>query len=447
MKPQFLIAAPHSGAGKTTVTLGLLRAIANRGMTVQPFKCGPDYIDPFHHRQACGRFSYNLDTYMSSADHIRDIYATQLANTDVAVVEGVMGLFDGATKSEGSSADVAQLLNLPIILVVRARSMAYSAAALLYGFSRFNPKLNIAGVLFNEVGSENHYNYLRLACEDVGLKSLGYLPRNADIVVPSRHLGLCISDEHDYDKMIDIMATHIANHIDIDALLEATSSAEPEPVINVKTSIVSSKKATIAIAHDAAFNFIYPQNLRVLEKLGEVVTFSPLTDSELPKADLIYLAGGYPELHLKQLSENHALHASLKEYCAKGGRVIAECGGMMFLSNAIVDTDGTTWPMAGILDQDISLQNMKLNLGYRCIELQTGSQTTPQLSLRGHEFHYSHIVRLSSGLNNIACVKNARDTTVETPVWRQGNLLASYIHFYWGEDGALPNWLLQQPLI
>ena len=443
LKSQFLIAAPHSGAGKTTVTLGLLRAIANSGKIVQPFKCGPDYIDPFHHRQACARPSYNLDSYMGSAEHVRDIYALQLANADVAIVEGVMGLFDGANRSEGSSAEIAQLLNLPIILVVKAQAMAYSAAALLFGFSRFNPKLNIAGVLFNEVGSESHYNYLRIACEDVGLTPLGYLPRNPAITVPSRHLGLCISDEHDYDAMIDTMAEHVASHIDIEALLKATSSPEPTP--RPAPPVSTTKNLTIAVAQDAAFNFIYPQNLRVLEQLGKVITFSPLEDSELPQADLIYLAGGYPELHLQQLSQNLSLHSALRDYCAQGGRMIAECGGMMLMSHTIIDKDGRVWPMAGVLDQDVSLAQMKLHLGYRCIELETNNIAPLSLSLRGHEFHYSCISR-QGNLDNIAHVKNARDAVIETPVWRHGNLLASYIHFYWGEDGALPRWLLQQPL-
>lgn len=444
MKSQFLIAAPHSGSGKTTVALGLLRAISQRGLKAQPFKCGPDYIDPFHHRNACGRSSYNLDSYMASPAHIREVYAQQLADADVAVVEGVMGLFDGATRSEGSSAAIAELLNLPVVLVVKAKAMAYSAAALLYGFSRFNPKLNIAGVIFNEVGSESHYQFLCDACEDVGVKPLGYLPYNPDIAVPSRHLGLCISDEYDYDAMIDAMARHIAAHIDIDALLGATCTA----VLSAKPfnlAMTATERFTIAVAHDAAFNFIYPQNLHVLEQLGQVVFFSPLEDTDIPVADLLYLAGGYPELHLQQLSENHAMHRAIGDYCKAGGRVIAECGGMMFMGRAIVDSEGRVWPMTGVLDLEISLTDMKLHLGYRQIELKDPAAPQRTLRLRGHEFHYSHVSGQGE-LNNIARVENARNDEVDTSVWRQDGIIASYIHFYWGEDGALPRWLLQQPL-
>lgn len=445
MKSQFLIAAPHSGSGKTTVALGLLRAMIQRGLKPQPFKCGPDYIDPFHHRKACGRSSYNLDSYMASPAHIRAVYAQQLADADVAVVEGVMGLFDGATRSEGSSADIAELLDLPIVLVVKARAMAYSAAALLHGFSRFNPKLKIAGVIFNEVGSESHYKFLCDACEDVGVKPLGYLPHNPDIAVPSRHLGLCISDEYDYDAMIDAMAGHLVAHIDIDTLLEVTRVAAPTAPTPVAAASAT-EHFTIAVADDAAFSFIYPQNLHVMEQLGRVIRFSPLEDADIPEADLLYLAGGYPELHLRQLSENHAMHQAINEYCNAGGRVIAECGGMMFLSRAIVDSERRLWPMAGVLDQEISLVDMKLHLGYRRIALQDQADPQRNILLRGHEFHYSQISEWGE-LSNIARVENARNIEVDTPVWCQNRIIASYIHFYWGEDGTLPRWLLQQPLL
>src|SRR5258708_5266672 len=223
---QFLLAAPHSGAGKTTVTLGLLRALQIRGYRTQPFKCGPDYIDPLHHTTAAGRQSINLDQYMMSGSHIRQLYHHYTADADVAITEGVMGLFDGSLKREGSSADLAALLHLPVILILNAKAMAYTAAALLYGLKNFDPGLTIAGVIFNFVDSDTHYRLLQEACEDVGVKALGHLPTNKALHIPSRHLGL---DTADAGEAIAAAANHIEQHLDLDAILSAPETTRPPP--------------------------------------------------------------------------------------------------------------------------------------------------------------------------------------------------------------------------
>jgi cobyrinic acid a,c-diamide synthase len=426
MKPQFLIAAPSSGTGKTTVTQGLLRILSNRGLQVQPYKCGPDYLDTRHHSWAAGRPSLNLDTFMSSSNHVKQIYSHYLQNADAGVVEGVMGLFDGAKKMEGSSAQIAELLNIPIILVVNAKATAYSIAPLLYGFKNFYSGIQLKGVIFNFVSGESHYQFLKEACEDVGLTPLGYIPRNEDLHLPSRHLGLRISSEHDYETSIQAIADHINKTVDVDLLLKITTREAPYLTLEKSSP---KQGIRIAVARDKAFNFTYHENLRALNSLGTIEYFSPLHDQNLPEADLVYLAGGYPELHLKELASNYSMQQSIKKYCEEEGKLLAECGGMMYLCNHIIDSKGKKFSMVGLLNQDVSMEDMKLHLGYRKI-------TMDRQEFRGHEFHYSHLTNCKEECN-IAEVTTARDKKVETPVFRKKNTVASYIHFYWGEQNLL----------
>jgi cobyrinic acid a,c-diamide synthase len=432
MAKAFVIAAPWSNSGKTTFTLALCRLLRRKGLNVQPFKCGPDYIDTLHHGRAAGKPGINLDSFMMSEKHVQELFNTYASAADVAVVEGVMGLFDGAVKSEGSTAEIAKLLKLPVILVMNASSMAYSVAPLIHGLNTFDPEVKIAGVVFNFVRTESHYAFLKEACEDVGVKALGYLPPNEDIKIPSRHLGLYIEDL--FDDLIEKAADHLENHIAVDSLLacgrEVIAQKEEE-------KSAAPRKYRIAVARDEVFTFTYYQNLRVFEELGEMVYFSPLHDSLLPEADLLYLAGGYPELHLKQLSANTAMQQAIANFAANGGRIIAECGGMMYLGQSIIDEEGHTFPMAGIFSFSTSMQNKKLSLGYRRVELEG-------LSLKGHEFRYSSLVDLHltgfenlSGVGSVAKVFSARNHEVETKIYRHKNVLASYIHFYWAEEEQL----------
>lgn len=422
MLPQFLIAAPSSGSGKTTITQGLLRSIRNKGLSVQAFKCGPDYIDTKHHEWASGNVSINLDTFMSSKAHVKDIYGRYSSKADATVVEGVMGLFDGANRMEGSSAQIAELLDIPIILVINAKATAYSVAPLLYGFKNFYPKIKIAGAIFNFVNSESHYQFMKDACEDVGIEALGYVPRNENISLPERHLGLQISAKNNYEDTINAMATHIEKTVDVDKLIQICTSKRPAAV---EKSTSCKPKLKIGVAKDEAFNFTYHENLRALSELGELTYFSPIKDTELPDVDFIYLAGGYPELYLEQLSQNTSMRNAIKEFALSGGKVLAECGGMMYLSRNIIDKDGQVYPMAGFLDQDASMENMKLKLGYRKIKL-------PTETLFGHEFHYSNLVDSKEETKGIE-VFSAREKQLDTKVIRKNNVLASYIHFYWGE--------------
>ena len=456
MNAQFLLAAAHSGAGKTTVTLGLLRALQKRGHRVQPFKCGPDYIDPIHHRTAAGRDSINLDRYMMSDAHIRSLYARYGTNADICITEGVMGLYDGSRKMAGSSAEIAMLLDLPVILILNAKAMAYTAAAILYGMKNFCPGVRIAGVLFNFVETASHYRLLQEACDDVGVTPLGHLPTQPALRIPSRHLGL---DTTVAEEAIRAAAEHVEEYIDLEGLIKLTEvgavDRAEEAGLDAEgaglRSAVSEQKGlpgespgpgkTILVARDEAFHFLYPENIRWLEQWGRVRYFSPLRDERLVVDDpeLIYLPGGYPELHLEALAGNSSLLEQLRAYHARGGKILAECGGMMYLGKYIADEKGKPYAMTGILDIGTSMERKKLHLGYRTV-------TVGGSILKGHEFHYSSLVESGGGLvgGGGGLVRGGGNLVggVAEQVYCNDRVLASYMHFYWGEEaGAVEDWL------
>lgn len=418
---RFLIAAPSSGSGKTTVTLGLLRALKNRQSKVQPFKCGPDYIDTKLHTLVSGTEAINLDLFLSSSNHVEQLFAKYATSADVCVTEGVMGLFDGYDKMKGSAAEIAGLLDIPVIMVVNAKSVAYSVAPLLYGFKNFSDKINVVGVIFNFVGSESHYSFLKDACQDMGIEPLGYLPKNRDIEIPSRYLGLSVDEQDRIENFADHAATLIEKYINVDRLLELTQTTKPP--FN-PTPQNEPKNLAIAVAKDEAFSFMYHENIETLKTLGETTFFSPIHDKDLPQADFIYLPGGYPELYAKALSQNKEMLSQLKKYAEQGGKILAECGGMMYLSSAIVDENGQEFPMVNIFEQKASMENMKLKLGYRQFEYNN-------CSMKGHEFHYSH---LENEETSIAQLYSAKGMQVPTKLMRYKNVIAGYTHLYWAEN-------------
>lgn len=426
-----IIAAATSNSGKTTFTMGLLRALRNRGLKVQPYKCGPDYIDTMFHHIASGNESVNLDTFMASKEQVQRNFHHYAEGSDCQVVEGVMGMFDGYDKYHGSSAEVAMLLDIPVVLVVNAKSVAYSVAPLIYGFKNFNPDVRIAGVVFNMVASENHYSFLKAACEDAGVDCLGYLPRNEKLTIPGRHLGLTIKTKQETEQLITLAAAEIEKHVNVEKLLSASlNPAVPTSTSSVPTAapIVSGSfpAGTIAIATDEAFNFTYRANIDLLRQRGNVVFFSPLRDSELPQCDFLYLPGGYPELFKDELTANASMRESIKRFADDNGRVFAECGGFMYLCN---DIDGT--PMCGVLPMSATMENARLHLGYRqllpdnTIELPgTGIKAT-----RGHEFHYSEVIE-NPDITAVRCQLSAKGTAVPTALYRYKNVMAGYTHWY-----------------
>ncbi|MCE7059158.1 cobyrinate a,c-diamide synthase [Dyadobacter sp. CY343] len=433
MKSHFLISAPSTNSGKTTVTLGLLRALKNRGLSVQPFKCGPDYIDPIHHARASGNVSINLDTFMASESHVRDQYQVYSEAAEVSVTEGVMGLFDGADKMKGSSAEIAELLDIPVILVMDARSMAYSVAPLLYGLKNFRKQINVVGVIFNFVNTASHYSFLKDACADVGIEPLGYLPKNERLQIPSRYLGLHISTETDYEGIIESAAQAIEATVDVKRLLEITEYWTPK-ALN-KTDFLPKQNLQIAIARDEAFAFTYHQNIQVLSAFGQIKWFSPLHDDAMPTADFLYLPGGYPELYAQQLSNNHSMRESIKAYSENGGLTYAECGGLMYLGENLTANNGQTFAMAAALKCSTTMQNTKMTLGYR-------TAIWEDLAYKGHEFHYSDFH--TNELEKLPVqFLNAKGIETNTRLSRHKNTFASYMHVYWGDNGNFIKKLLK----
>lgn len=425
LQSRFLIGAAGSGSGKTTLTLGLLRALHNRELKVQPFKCGPDYIDTKYHDIASGNKSVNLDLFLSSENHVKEIYSKYCFDKDICITEGVMGLFDGYDKMDGSSAKIAEISGTPVILVVNAKSMAYTAAAILYGLKNFYKKINIAGVIFNFVGSESHYRFLKDACREAGIEPLGYLPKNEEIEIPSRHLGLKLDKEYRFYDFADKIAGLVEKYIDIDKLLTLTQKNILPIALNKPQPAFQNLK--IAVAYDEAFNFAYHENIEYLKKIGPVTFFSPIKDKGLPEADFIYLPGGYPELFLEKLSNNISMIESIRHYIENEGKLLAECGGMMYLSSSITDDEGREFPMVNIFPQKATMANMKLKLGYRRFEYNG-------LEIKGHEFHYSSII---SDIESICQQYNAKNIPVDTKLLRYKNAVAGYTHIYWAEDDNL----------
>lgn len=434
MKSHLLIGAASSGSGKTTFTLGLLRALKNRGGSVRPFKCGPDYIDTRHHKMAAGCPSVNLDRFMMSEQHVRELYDRYTRDADYAVTEGVMGLFDGYDGMRGSCAEIAALLDIPVVLLVNAKSMAYSVAPLLYGFRNFYKEIHLVGAVFNFVASESHYSFLKQACLDAGVESLGYLPKQADVEIPSRHLGLSLDEAFCFDTFADRVAALVEKHVNIDRLLELTASQTNSAGERISDSYrehtFSSLK--ISVARDAAFNFAYEENIQLLHQLGKVTFFSPLKDTVLPESDFVYLPGGYPELYLSQLSSNHPMLQAIRQYADAGGKLLAECGGMMYLCHEIRSAEGTGYPMVGLFNQSATMEQMKLRLGYRTLYYKDHI-------LKGHEFHYSRILLGEEHPISVAAAQTAKGSPVDTPLYRYKNVMAGYTHLYWG-DRAQNQW-------
>ncbi|OCA85388.1 cobyrinate a,c-diamide synthase [Pseudobacillus wudalianchiensis] len=433
-----MIAGTSSGAGKTTVTLGLMAAFHARGQVVQGFKCGPDYIDPAYHTAVTGRPSRNLDSWMMDQETVKEVYARGAAGADLSILEGVMGYFDGRDPltDEGSSADLSRLLDCPVLLVVNCASMARSAAAVVKGFQVMDKAGNIAGVIANQVGSESHYQIVKAAIEqECGLPVVGYLKKNTAAAIPERHLGLVPSVERgELDELFHTLGELISATIDLDEVwkIAETTLIEEKP----ETIFTKKKSATVkmAVARDAAFNFYYEENVELLKANGaELSFFSPLAGEPVPEDTAgLYIGGGFPEEFAAQLAENQNVKESIRVAVEKGMPVLAECGGFMYLTQAIEDTEGQLYPMAGIIPGKVKMQKKLAALGYR--EL-TGLEPNFLLPVgekaRGHEFHYSTFTADDS-LPAAWQSAGRRGTKAEGCLVH--NVAASYIHFHFASS-------------
>ena len=423
--------------------MGLLRALKKRGLKTQPYKCGPDFIDSQHLSIAADSESVNLDTWLSSSTHVQHIYNKYGEQADVCITEGTGGLFDGYRRMQGSSAEMAGLLNLPIILLINARVAGYSVAPLIYGFKHFYTGVHIAGVIFNQVSSSAHYAHLREACSDTGVDCLGFLPVMEGIKLSSKHSVISLANRRSLDEQANLIASQMEKTIDINRMLNRCNRNFPCPYtlpyssdFECDTYTYPLRKIKIAIARDPAFNFTYRENISRLSKLGEITHFSPLYGYELPKVDLIYLPGGYPELFARQLHRRRKMMESLKEYAEAGGKILAECGGMVFLGRTLKSKEnGTAYPMSNILPIDFIMPSTpKLCSGYRKTSYQ-GSD------LKGYEFHYSTIQQEEASPTCCTTpITNLKGTEHTTPLFRYKNVIASYTHWYWGDKDLLKLW-------
>ncbi|NWK97529.1 cobyrinic acid a,c-diamide synthase [Sphingobium lactosutens] len=393
--PGLMIAAPASGTGKTTVMLGLLRALREDGLAIQPFKSGPDYIDPAFHRAACGRASFNLDSWAMTPGLI-DAIAAEASGADMILAEGSMGLYDGVASAGGTgygaSADIARRMGWPVILVIDVSGQAQSAAATAMGFARFDPDLPFAGVILNRVASPRHERLVRRGMEAAGIRVLGALPRRGDLTLPERHLGLVQAVEHpDLDRAIADYAAFLRDHADL-AVIRDIAAAGLTGGAAGRLPIPPAQR--IALARDAAFSFTYPHLLEGWRRAGaEILPFSPLAD-EAPAidADLVWLPGGYPELHAGPIASASRFLAALHHHA--GTRPVhGECGGYMVLGEALIDKDGQRHAMAGLLGLVTSYAQRRMHLGYRHARLLAPiAGMAADTTLRGHEFHYSTIL-------------------------------------------------------
>lgn len=435
MKPQFLVGAVSSDSGKTLFVMGLLRLLRKRDLKVQSYKTGPNFMDAQLHALANGVESVNLDSFLSSRTRLQLLYNTYGEKADICITEGSAALFDGYKRLHGSNAELAQILSTPVVLIVNARSAAYSLAPILYGFKNFISSVHFVGVVFNQVSSPLHYSYLKDACNDAGLQCLGYIPYDETLRLPACHTSLTQTVKVELESVIEKVASYINEHVDVDRILKLSTRIFPCPYTLPYTSdietegpfIPTHRRLKIAIARDAAFNFIYKENLDCLSREGNVQFFSPLYSNELPDADFIYLPGGYPELFARQLHRRKSFLQQLKTYVERGGKVWAEGGGMILLSRSLtIREGGSSYEMSGALPIDCTMIDTKLQSGYRCTKI--GSSL-----LNGHEFRYFRVA-LSGQLQTIP-VFNIKGIETHSPMYRYKNVIAGCVHWEWGRLG------------
>lgn len=426
-----LIAGTQSGVGKTTVTVGILGALRARGLRVAPFKAGPDYIDPTYHAVAAGQPSRNLDLWMLGEDVVRASIGRATTRADVAVIEGVMGLHDGRSGADdvGSTAQLARVLGVPVVLVVDASAMGRSAAAMVLGYRQFDPRVEICGVILNKLGSEGHYRMARVAIEkQAGVPVFGGLFRDPSFRLPERHLGLIPAPERAPGEAITAVIDAVARTVDLDALLARAADVPTTP--NTVPASPAPVRAPIAIAQDEAFSFYYPDGLDTLVDAGaDLLPFSPLRDAALPRgARALYLGGGFPEVYAAQLAGNVPLRRAIALFAEAGRPIYAECGGHMYLGQSLTDVDGLSHAMAGVTPVESTMVGTKLTLGYRVVKAKcAGPVFSPDELVRGHEFHLS----TGTATPNDACWE-VSDPVPSTAGYAKGNVWSSYLHVHFG---------------
>ena len=448
--PRLVMAAVSSGSGKTTVVTGLLSALRNQGIKVQSYKIGPDYIDPGYHRLASGRPAHNIDTWLMSKETMVNTFIDTAQNMDVAIIEGVMGLYDGGRGGISSTAEIARLLQAPVILVIDCKSMGASAAAIALGFREYAKDVHIAGVILNRLGSENHQKMIEEAMAGIGMPVLGAVRRDNLLTMPERHLGLLPVEENQDRQVVDAMGEAMGRQINLTALLQIAHNASPMAKIPSQAEeylqkvIVGRKrsfpddfgKIKIGLAKDEAFSFYYPESLAVLERLGaQIVPFSPLLDSALPDVDGLLIGGGFPEMFASQLEANKSMLAAIAQTARQGMPIFAECGGYMYLGQCLKDFEDRIFNMTGILPQQVQMNKKLQMVGYVEAELlQDCCIGQAGMKLKGHEFHFSaEIPGVGDVVGNRAFSFTRMRNNAVYPggfVSDKGNVLGSYLHIH-----------------
>ena len=444
--PRLVIAGTGTSVGKTMLTAGLILAFKAKGLTVQSFKVGPDYIDPAYLAHVSGRPCRNLDSWMLGEGALQQVLAQGSLGADLAIVEGMMGLFDGRGGGlEGSTAEVARVIRAPIILVIDVDRTAESAAAVALGFKTYLSGLKLAGVLLNNVASDTHRRTIEDAVwNGAKLPVLGALPTIAGLGIPERQQGLLpVGENQEWDRIIGILATAIARDVDLDVLLRIAQKAELLPLVPRKIfqgPAARADRVRLGVAYDEAFNFYYPENLELLEEQGaEIVPFSPLEDPHLPPALAgLYLAGGFSETFVEPLERNRAMAESFQRASRAGIPIYAECGGLMYLARSLRTEDGTRHAMAGVLPVDVAMDGQLRRFGYRqLLTLEENILSPKGQFYRGHEFHWSRIVGHDGGLRPAYQMLNAEGDAIGYEGFNGPNLLASYVHLHFGQNPLL----------
>lgn len=442
MTPTIVIAGVRSGVGKTTIATAIMAALARRGYKVQPFKAGPDYIDPSYHEVACGVPSRNLDTWLLPHAAVLELFQRAAARSQISVVEGVMGVFDGHSSltEDGSTAELAKLLDAPVILVVDAAKVARSVAAEVLGYQQFDPGLRIAGVILNGVGGPRHLDFCQPQIEaTTGLPVLGYLPRRDEFVQPERHMGLIPTVEGTVARRwYDSLVAQVEETFDLDHIVRLAESCNAPPSrAEVYPEHAQPKRARIAIARDKAFSFYYQDSLDLLEAWGaELVPFSPLESDRLPEGiGGIYIGGGFPEMFASDLAGNYAMRDALLDAISRGVPVYGECGGLMYLGRSLSDLEGKQHPMVGAIPAVSAMSNTRLTLGYREVESQTDNPLMRRgQRVRAHEFHWSTLEEPPAPEN---AVYKVVDQENRADGFHVGSVWASYVHIHLGSDPAM----------
>ena len=435
MTRAFIIAGVSSGSGKTTLTTGIISLLVNKGYTVQTYKAGPDYIDPLYHQIASGKPCYNLDTWIMGQEGVEQTFYRYLPNADFAIIEGVMGLFDGKSQAKdmpegiyaGSTAHLACVLGLPVILIINATATAQSVGAVVYGFRNYVRELNLTGIIFNNVAGKRHFDLLLEGTANTGIPVVGFLPKDASLHLPDRHLGLISPMEQvHFNKLRQQLIKNLDLSLNIQLLMSG-SKVLTSPVKNFNRKYRHSTALRIGIAMDKAFWFYYQENFDILKDAGlNIIFFSPLRDQKIPQGlNALYFGGGYPELFVKNLSQNRSMLQSISDFGKSGGCIYAECGGFMLLTKGMYNLDGDYFKMTGLFNSRTKMSNTRVRLGYREVEL---SQDMPLgrkgEKLKGHEFHYSY---LEAAPNNAQDIYNN-----EARGFRKDHVFASYVHIHFG---------------